>query len=175
MLNFRLTLTSCANPQDGFSITTDFFCPMRQNSNWGLLEVGHNSSPVPVTAHLCFPTSICHRAGLNTSQSLIVLPQYKIIHTPGLHCSCAPVSPLHSRASCGFCGQLFMETEEWGQTGQEGVTFPLSLPTFQVYLSPSTRVGAVHTDLGEELAEQKLKSQLSSSLSVCTGSLSPSV
>lgn len=52
---------------------------------------------------------------------------------------------------------------------------PPSLPVFQALLSPGTHVGTVRNDLGEKLAEQKLKSQLPSLSSVCTGSLSPSV
>jgi len=50
-----------------------------------------------------------------------------------------------------------------------------SFPTLSPSLSPDTHVEAAHCELGEELAGQKLKSQLLSFLSVCAGSLSLSV
>lgn len=61
-------------------------------------------------------------------------------------------------------------------TDRAGVSdVPPSLPTSQALLSPGTHVETVHNDLCEKLAGQKLESLLPSSLSICTGSLSPSV
>jgi len=111
-----------------------------------------------------------------------------------LNCSPTALSNLHPRALLFLCADFpvalqgflrilwapLVETEERGQIGQERVTCPQLAPPplpshFPSPLFPGTHVETVCDDLGEKLAEQKLRAQLLSFSPVCTGSLSPSV